>query len=61
MDGWTIASAARHWMAFVRSAERQAHRAGAAVRERVARASRPELKRWGSRILTAASLDDVFA
>jgi hypothetical protein len=33
----------------------------AAVTRRVARASPPELKRWGRRILTAASLDDVFA
>ncbi len=33
----------------------------AAVTQRVARASLQDLKRWGSRILTAASLDDVFA
>lgn len=33
----------------------------AAVTQRVARASLQDLKRWGTRILTAASLDDVFA
>lgn len=33
----------------------------AAVTQRLAEASLQDLKRWGSRILTAASLDDVFA
>jgi hypothetical protein len=32
-----------------------------AVTERIAQASPQELKRWGKRILEAASLDDVFA
>jgi hypothetical protein len=33
----------------------------ASVTERIAQASRQDLKRWGSRILKSASLDDVFA
>jgi predicted transposase YdaD len=33
----------------------------AIVTERIAQASRQDLKRWGSRILKATSLDDVFA